>query len=59
MAWTEQEAQAAASRVGLVITPAQMPGVLASLGVAEAAARVVAGVPLAPTDEPAPVFAAR
>jgi hypothetical protein len=57
--WTEADMLAAARRLGLVLAPHQMPGVLASLAVASGAAASLTQVALAPTDEPAPVFTPR
>ena len=57
--WTEAEVRAAAARLGLSVAPHQMPGLLASLGVAALAAETMARVALAPGDEPAPIFRPR
>ena len=47
---------AAAAALGLTLTPEQLPGVTMNLAIAARAAKLVEAVPLAPADEPAPVF---
>ena len=52
----ETHIRAVAAALGLSLTPEQMPGVAMNLAVAARAAKLVEAVPLAPADEPAPVF---
>jgi hypothetical protein len=48
--------QAMAAALGLTLTPEQLPGVVMNLAIAARAAKLVEAAPLAPADEPAPVF---
>ena len=52
----EAHARATAALIGLPIAPHQMPGVIAGLKVAAAAAALIERVPLTEADEAAPVF---
>ncbi len=52
----EAHARATAALIGLPIAPHQMPGVIAGLKVAAAAAALIDRVPLTEADEAAPVF---
>ncbi|WP_203074423.1 DUF4089 domain-containing protein [Falsiroseomonas ponticola] len=52
----EAHARATAALIGLPIAPHQMPGVIAGLRVAAAAAALIDKVPLTEVDEAAPVF---
>ena len=45
-----------AAALGLTLTPEQLPGVVMNLAIAARAAKLVEAAPLAPADEPAPVF---
>jgi hypothetical protein len=54
----EAHARATAAAIGLPILPHQMPGIVAGLRVAAAAAALIEQVALDPADEPAPVFVA-
>ncbi len=54
----ETYAKQAAALIGLPLDPRHLPGVVQNLRVAARAAALVQSVPLAPTDEPAPVFVA-
>ena len=47
-----------AAALGLPLHEAHLPGVLMNLALAKRMAALVEGVPLAPHDEPAPVFVA-
>jgi hypothetical protein len=55
----EAYARQAAALIGLPITEAQMPGVVANLQTAARMAALVEGLKLTPADEPAPVFVPR
>lgn len=55
---TEAELPALARLIGLPLDPAHLPGVAANLRLAAAMAKLVESLPLAPADEPAPVFRA-
>lgn len=52
----EAAVRATAAQLGLVITAAQMPGVLRFSALAAQMAEQVMGLPLGPADEPATVF---
>ncbi len=54
----EAHARATATLIGLPIAPHQMPGVIAGLKVAAAAAALIERVPLTEAEEAAPVFRA-
>jgi hypothetical protein len=54
----ETYAKQAAVLIGLPLDPRHLPGVVQNLRVAARAAALVQSVPLALTDEPAPVFVA-
>ncbi|SFK74726.1 DUF4089 domain-containing protein [Falsiroseomonas stagni] len=54
----EAHARATAALLGLPIAPHQMPGVIAGLKVAVAAAALIERVPLTEAEEAAPVFRA-
>lgn len=52
----EAHARVTAAAIGLPLAPHQMPGIVAGLHVAAAAAALIERVPLSATEEPAPVF---
>ena len=54
----EAYAKAAAATLDLPLTPAHLPGIVATLQIAAGAAALIARVPLTVEDEPAPVFCA-
>ena len=54
----EAYAREAAALIGLPLDARHLPGVAANLRLAARMAAVVEGLPLAPADEPAPVFVA-
>ncbi|NKC33450.1 DUF4089 domain-containing protein [Falsiroseomonas selenitidurans] len=55
----EAYARQAAPLLGLTVTPAQLPGVVANLQLAARMAAMVESWKLGVADEPAPVFVAR
>jgi len=54
----EAYAREAAALIGLPLDARHLPGIAANLRLAAHMAAVVEGLPLAPADEPAPVFVA-